>query len=296
MDKENLFRKIELLLKKNDFEIINKTEINYGLQFIVPFENTKSVIRIFEGKKGVKLDLSQIKDSAFLSILEKILTTIDINYDIKTQEKTTNLKEPLELIGIDESGKGDYFGPLVSSACYTDRKTALSWQKKGIIDSKRLNSDQINELAQEISQNSFFNIISISPKYYNQIYPKYNNINHLLADLHLKNLEQILTKIKKAEYVLIDQFAEKKLLISKLECKNININLLQRPKAENHPIVAAASILARHTFLTKFKELQDKYQYNFHLGANQIVKDQRQEFLKKYGKEKLAEVCKMHFK
>ncbi|MFA5879269.1 MAG: ribonuclease HIII [Candidatus Margulisiibacteriota bacterium] len=294
MNKFEYYQKIKE--KLSDFELSNYQEINYGLQFEVKKINQKGIIRIYESKKGVKLDFSQIKDKEFLDLIINFLDFNDkkIAVDLKTATKNLTLAEPLELIGIDESGKGDFFGPLVIAACFTNNETANILKERGVLDSKRLTEVQIIKYAKQIHDLCPYAVLVINPKKYNDLHKKYHNINEILAHSHINVLEKVMSKVD-CKIALSDQFANENLLLSKLKEKNITVNLIQRPRAENHPAVAAASILARFQFITEITKLREKYHFSFALGASDRVKNQVKTFRLEFGEAILQNVCKIHF-
>jgi ribonuclease HIII len=154
--------------------------------------------------------------------------------------------------GIDESGKGDFFGPLVIAGAYVDAEIARTLRAGGIQDSKRITSDaRIRDLAKLIRETPGVsgNVISIGPEKYNQLYAKFGNLNRLLAWGHARVIENLLEQRPDCPRALSDQFANPSLIKRALLEKGRGIQLDQRTKAESDPAVAAASILAREAFI-----------------------------------------------
>lgn len=155
-------------------------------------------------------------------------------------------------LGIDESGKGDFLGPLVIAGVYTDQTTARSLAASGIADSKRVTSDnRIRTLAEVIRNTSGIahHTIVLEPGRYNDLYASFGNVNRLLASGHASVIEALLTKIPSCPRALSDQFTDPAVLRAALHEKGRTIQLDQRTKAESDPAVAAASILAREAFI-----------------------------------------------
>lgn len=294
MNKYDCYQKIKDQLR--DFDVSDFREISYGLQFEIKKITQKGVIRIYESKKGIKLDFSQIKDQNFLALISELISFEDkkLKFDLKTTDKNLTLSEPLELIGIDESGKGDFFGPLVTAACFTNESTANFLKSKGILDSKRLTDTQITHYAKLISETCPYAVIVINPSHYNDLHQKCHNINEILADSHISVLEKVMNKVD-CQLALSDQFANEQLLLKRIYEKKIKVDLIQRPKAENHPAVAAASILARYQFVTAIAKQSSKFHFNFALGASDKVKNQVRTFNLEFGAENLKKVCKLNF-
>jgi ribonuclease HIII len=199
------------------------------------------------------------------------------------------------LIGTDEAGKGDYFGPLVCAACYLNDDLYQALAQTGIRDSKKISNGRAKTIASEIKQICPHNIIVIGPEKYNQLYLKMRNLNRLLAWAHAKAIENLLAKVK-APFALTDQFGDEKLVKNALQQEGKKIELIQIPKAEANPAVAAASILARAEFLHRLEALSRTYGVNLHPGAGAPTDAAIREFVKKHGAEKLESVAKLHFK
>lgn len=198
-------------------------------------------------------------------------------------------------IGTDESGKGDFFGPLVVAGVMVTEKNRAIFEELGIKDSKTLKDDQMIKMAVQIQKHSVYSVVSISNAKYNELYAKFKNLNKLLAWGHARVIENILEK-EPCEYVLSDKFGDESLIKNALINKGKTITLEQRVRAESDIAVAAASVLARATFVQKMKSMENFYGCRFPKGCNNIVKTASKEFIAKYGKERLIEVCKAHFK
>ena len=282
-----------------DIEVSSYEEINYGIQFDITYEGKRSKIRIYESKKkGVTLDLSQIKYDELKTLVYNINNSgTGSIVEGKSKSETTYMSDQLEvpLIGVDESGKGDYFGPLIIAGVYADQNTKIELMKLGVADSKTLNDTKIHQIAGKIKELCSYEIIVIKNKTYNELYERIRNLNELLAWGHAKTIEKLVQKTG-CKVALSDQFGNEKLIKDRLMEKSKNITLEQRPRAEQNVVVAAASILARDTFVTKMKELETQYQQPFPKGAGASTIEAGKEFVRRYGKERLDEVSKVHFK
>ena len=198
-------------------------------------------------------------------------------------------------IGVDESGKGDYFGPLIVAGVYVDESNRQKFINLGIKDSKTLNDVQIKKMAVEIKNNAIFSVVTINPQKYNELYTKFKNLNKLLAWGHARVIENILQR-QKAEYALSDKFGDEMLIKNALMNEGRQIRLEQRTKAESDIAVACASVLARYEFVRKIDELSLKYSVNLPKGASDKVLEAGRLFCKKYGEKELSQVAKLHFK
>lgn len=204
-------------------------------------------------------------------------------------------------IGTDESGKGDYFGPLVSVGVLVTERTAKQLSSVGVTDSKKLSDKRNVALAKEIMRicRDSFAIIEISPERYNALYHQFRkekkSLNTLLAWGHAKAIEEILTRVD-CKSAVADQFADESFILGKLQERGKQIDLIQMHKAEQNVAVAAASILARARFLDKLNMLSAEYKIEFPKGASKKVIDAAKQFVGLHGEELLGKVAKLHFK
>ena len=203
--------------------------------------------------------------------------------------------EPTGVIGIDEAGKGDYFGPLVIAACFSDEKIDIEFGKIGLRESKNISDNRAYTLEKAIRKLSPFEIVVIGPEKYNELHKKIRNLNRLLAWGHSRALENLLSKVNPRE-VVADQFGDKRLIEGALMKKGKSIKLIQKHKAEAVPAVAAASVLARAEFLRRLKKFSDQYGINLHKGAGSPVDEAGKRFVAQYGEEELGKIAKIHFK
>jgi ribonuclease HIII len=203
----------------------------------------------------------------------------------------------LHYIGTDESGKGDYFGPLVVAGVIVDSITFDQLKKIGVKDSKLLSDDAIKKLALQIKNivDNKFNIIIITPKTYNNLHAKMKNVNKILGWSHAKVIENLLEKENVAN-AISDKFGDERLIQSQLQEKGKKINLMQFAKAEKYTAVAAASILARNRFNEWFDEQVKNNNLVLPKGASKIVDTTLRYIKEKYGVGYLYEIAKVHFK
>lgn len=201
--------------------------------------------------------------------------------------------------GVDESGKGDFFGPLVIAGVFSDQQIARRLLKAGVTDSKAVTSrKKIAELADFIREESGarYSVVSIGPESYNRLYAKMKNLNRLLAWGHVKVMAELSALVPDCRVALSDQFAKAWVLESALKRKGLAIDLQQRTKAEDDLAVAAASILARDRFVDWIERASAASKITLPLGATAAVVKAGQKIVTKFGEEKLQQVAKMHFK
>ncbi len=207
----------------------------------------------------------------------------------------------LPSIGTDESGKGDFFGPLVCAGVYVDAVSAGVLQAMGVRDSKRLSDRRCRELAEAIKATcrAQHSVVEISPARYNDLYEQFRregkNLNTLLAWAHARVLENLLSRVA-CTRAITDQFADARFVKSKLQERGKKIDLIQMPGAEVHIAVAAASVLARARFLERLEELGTEFGMTLPKGASRMVVLTGQALVKQFGPAALRRVAKLHFK
>jgi ribonuclease HIII len=202
------------------------------------------------------------------------------------------------IIGVDESGKGDYFGPLVIAAMLVRPEDAAVLRTLGARDSKEVGDAEALDIAKEI-QDAWPQqcaVVAIGPERYNGLHKEFGgNLNRLLAWGHATAVETIL-KVLPCKRVLSDQFGDPRLVRDALARKGIDVKLEQRPRAESHPAVAAASLLARARFLRELRRLGESEGVKLPKGAGSPVDHAARDIFRSRGLEGLARVAKMHFR
>lgn len=202
-------------------------------------------------------------------------------------------------IGVDESGKGDFFGPLVIAGVYVDPSAARALREAGAVDSKKISSDaKIMQVADAIRRipGLHWEVIQITPARYNELYAKFGNLNRLLAWGHAKVIETLLERVPDCPRAVSDQFANPAVLQRALQTRGRSINLVQRTKAESDPAVAAASILARERFVRWLEQTGTNLGVKLSKGVSSLVKAQAKVIFEKSGHAGLGQLAKMHFK
>jgi ribonuclease HIII len=201
--------------------------------------------------------------------------------------------------GIDESGKGDFFGPLVIAGVYTDGEVARRLQEVGIMDSKRIGSAaRIRQLAGIIRgiPGCVSEVVAIGPEKYNEMHHSFGNLNRLLAWGHARVIELLAERRPNCPRALSDQFARPEVLQRALKQKGITLQLDQRTKGESDIAVAAASILARERFVDWMDKTSKAGGVKLPLGASAAVTEAGKEVVRLHGREALGKVAKLHFR
>ena len=201
--------------------------------------------------------------------------------------------------GIDESGKGDFFGPLVIAGVCVDEKIASALRQIGVCDSKLVTSSKkIFSLAEEIRKASEgrFNIVLLRPETYNRLYSNIGNLNRLLAWGHARTIENLLDLVPDCPRMLSDKFGDESLIRRALMEKGRRIVLDQKVRAESDVAVAAASILARDYFLRQMNKLSEALGVELPRGGGPQVKITGRQLLEKHGPGVFESCAKLHFK
>jgi len=225
---------------------------------------------------------------------------IDATAQLSLIEKPASSKKSDDLIhdftswiGTDESGKGDYFGPLIIASVLVEPKNRQLFEDLELKDSKKLTDEKISKLAVQIKNNSTFTVVAITPTKYNQLYQKFNNLNKMLAWGHARAIENILEKTP-CQNAISDKFGNESLIKNALLTSGREINLMQQVRAERDLAVAAASIVARDEFVKRIAKLSQEYGLNLPKGASELVVKQAR--LAKSKGIPMEQIAKLHFK
>ncbi len=201
-------------------------------------------------------------------------------------------------MGIDESGKGDFFGPLVIASAYVDEGLVEKLRALGVRDSKKISSDNVAlNLAREIRKvlGDRCAMVTIGPRSYNRMYAKIGNVNKMLAWGHARAIEDLLEKVPDCPRALSDKFGPTHQIERALMVKGKKIKLDQRTKAESDPAVAAASILARAGFLYALKTMGKKHGFEVPKGASEKVRREAEKLVAYNSPGILLDTAKCHF-
>ena len=265
--------------------------------------------RFAAGKKGVNMVFYEsgklmVQGKGTQEFLEFVLEPEILKEARLGYESVLNPELLLPRLGVDESGKGDFFGPLCIAGVYVNEKVIESWKDAGIRDSKNITSDKrVRELAELIrnTPGCVVEAIPIGNEAYNRVYLKMRSVNRVLAWGHAQVIENLMSR-RQAMHpppvrAISDQFAySKETVAGALKPLGRTIELVQRHKAEEDIAVAAASIVARHEFVTRLAGLEKEYNMVLPKGASAAVDKAAAAFVVRYGAEKLGKVAKLHFR
>jgi len=280
--------------EKVGMKLCGEKEINYGVQLKFEKNGETIPINIYHSKKkGISTVIGGSPKSPLRSITQGILGKADV-------EPTADSHTWNKWAGTDESGKGDFFGALVVCGFIIEKDQIPELLKIGVKDCKLLKDPELLQVAKKLYSGYAKNIevLMLPPLKYNQLYQKFreNNkkLNEMLAWMHSRVIMNLQEK-HEFEGAVVDKFASDKTLTSSLKGME-EINLVHKIKAEEDPAVAAASIIARYHFLNSLQTQSRKYGMEFPKGASKKVIKAGKDFAEQFGKERLNEVAKVHFK
>jgi len=279
---------LRALLEELGFEFSSK---QYTLFFA---QKDKLSVAVYEKGPKILVQGKGVEEFVQFELEPKILGEAKLGYE---EVHSPEMFEPH--FGVDESGKGDFFGPLVIAGVYVDRAIARKLMGAGVQDSKRITSDaRIRTLADAIRKTTMglFEIVLIGPAKYNELYEKFGNLNKLLAWGHARVIENLLAKKPDCPRSLSDQFADARLIEQSLLRHGRKIDIQQRPRAESDIAVAAASILAREGFINWLDREGKKLGVRLERGVSPAVKNAAETVVKQQGPEGLRQVAKVHFR
>ncbi len=257
-------------------------------------QKEKLSVAVYEKGPKILLQGKGIEEFVQFQLEPKILGEAKLGYE---EVHSPEMFEPH--FGVDESGKGDFFGPLVIAGVYVDRGIARKFMEAGVQDSKRIGSDaRIRTLAEAIrkTQGALIETVTIGPAKYNELYEKFGNLNSLLGWGHARVIENLVVRKPNCPRALSDKFADVRVIERALQQHGKTIVVEQRTKAESDPAVAAASIIAREAFIDWLDQKGKVLGQKLGRGVSAAVKESAKMLVKEHGAEVLREIGKVHFR
>jgi ribonuclease HIII len=279
---------LRILLQDQGFEFADRP---YTIFFA---QKAKLSIAVYEKGPKVVIQGKDTEEFVRFCLEPEILKEARVGYEEVLQPE---MFEPH--FGIDESGKGDFFGPLVIAGVYVEREIARHLLSLGVVDSKRIGSDKrIRQLADGILETPGLaaNVVLIGPEKYNSLYEKLANLNDLLAWGHARVIENLLTQRPDCKRSLSDKFANERVIQNALLKRGRLIQIDQRTKAEADIAVAAASILARDKFVRWLDTRGKQLGIMLPKGVSGAVKSAARAVVEKIGRDALGTIAKTHFR
>ncbi|MGD9418187.1 MAG: ribonuclease HIII [Verrucomicrobiota bacterium JB025] len=279
---------LRAVLENQNFEFQQKPHSIYSAR------KGKLNVTVYQKGPKVLIQGKETEDFVRFTLEPEVLGEARLGYE--------ELHEPDRFephFGIDESGKGDYFGPLVIAGVFTDATITRALVDAGVMDSKRVTSSaRIRKLATAIRAipGCTHEVLSIGPQRYNEMHASFGNLNRLLAWGHARVIEKLHARRPDCPRALSDQFARPEILQRALKQKNLSITLDQRTKGESDTAVAAASILARERFVDWIEKTSSAGGIDLPLGASDAVIAAARTLISKHGRQSLPKIAKLHFK
>jgi len=289
---QNIINHYSRQLENLGFTISVPQKAQYSYNVTLEKDNNKVKLLVYFGKKGNKFQVQGNPETSTFKELNSLVFGEKL-----FQENYKEIKEPANYIGTDESGKGDFFGPLVVAGVLADKAAISKLKDLGVRDSKTITDINIKKLASKIKSllKNKYDIIPLKPEKYNELYSKMGNVNLILGWAHAKVIENILNSFE-AEEAISDKFGNKKSILNALQQKGRQIKLHQVTNAERFTAVAAASILARNAVIKWFEINSKKLKINIPKGASAEVENSARKVIENFGKDALPGLVKMHFK
>lgn len=279
---------IEEVLKKVGAKIDSTGPIDYGTQYRVSRGAEKAIVNVYRGKKGLRIVVQQ--KSPLADELRGLLGAGEA-------KERAPLPAWSAWCGSDESGKGDFFGPLAVAAVGLTKAAASTLSALGVRDSKEIGDGTILELDRKIRALCPHKVVGWMPEEYNAKHEASPNVNALLGDAHAEAIAAVAAKLPGIEAAVVDQFGDEAYVEDALRALGCDLKLVQRPKADATDVaVGAASILARAAFVRGLEKLRKAWGVAFPKGAGEDVVLAARRFLEKEGRGRLFQVAKVHFK
>jgi ribonuclease HIII len=284
---------LRLLLDREGVEIAGSRAIDHGTQYDLARDDETAKLNVYHtGKISAGGRTSGLRD-----LLEGWRTSHTSVGGTRASTARAGGRPVLDgtpRLGIDEAGKGDYFGPLVVAGIrITHAETARKLQEIGVRDSKEIRASGIRRISgrilEAVGQNNV-HVISLPPLEYESSRAAAGNVNRLLGELDATIMGELMNEV---EVVVVDGFARS--ARSYLEpFLPDGVRLEVRPRAEDDAAVAAASIVARARQLEEIDRLSEQVGFGLPLGATHVVEAGRR-VVGELGEDGLAEVAKIHF-
>lgn len=291
-------------------EPIGQRDVNYGIQLKVKNGPDTVSLTIYNGKKGLKYVWGG-SEVPFKELCRQALSLKGITLPANGAVPASNGSSGILLenvphfdgvwAGSDESGKGDFIGPLVVAAVVIDMETACKFQAMGVRDSKELSDKKIHELAQNIlSLAKSTAVLPMKPAGYNlriaQLKEQKKTLNDFLASGHINALARAIAGYPQCRFALVDQFSRHNSIGSQLAEQYPGLKVYQKPRAERDMAVAAASILARDAFVEIMKELSKQAGFELPKGGGEQATKAAKRLATDQGRDNLKNFVKLHFK
>ncbi len=202
-------------------------------------------------------------------------------------------------IGSDEVGVGDFFGPLIVSACYIENKDIEYLEKLKVNDSKKMNDEYIMEIGPKLKSRIKNYVFMVSSTKISSLEETGMKMHKIMAKVHNLAHKSLIEKynIPSNTIVYIDQFEKEDLYKKYVGEELIENPLYFRTKGESYyPSVACSSVISRYVFLNQWKKMEEELKMIIPKGAGTEVDKVYGILKKKYPQEVLDKYVKKHFR
>ena len=291
----NIVIKVNDEIKQKMIEYYKDKKRDKVIPYVVfQAQEEDTVITMYESGKVMFQGTSADVDAAMWGVALK-------NTDEKKKEKKKENEKyyNCNAVGSDEVGTGDYFGPIVVTACYVTKEDIPFLEELGVGDSKKIDDSKILKIAPQIAKKIKYRSVILSNSEYNEKYTKDINMNKIKAIMHNRVLYQLVHEENpKYDYIIVDEFAREARYYEYLNDQPVvQRGIAFMTKAEDlNPAVACGSIISRYLFLKEFDKICDAIHIPLPKGAGKDVDEIGEEVVEKYGEEKLKEIAKVNFK
>jgi len=262
-----------------------------------------TVVTLYNSNKVVFQGISADIDANMWNQFEKNLTGKDALQKSKDKKEKKEKYESnlyfISSIGSDEVGTGDYFGPIVVTACYVKKEDISFLEDLKVKDSKKLSDADILNIVPKLIKKIPYTSYILSNTDYNKYYSENMNMNKIKAILHNKVLVDISKKITELPgKTVVDQFVYPKKYFEHIkDAKEKVVNITFVTKAEDKCLsVACASLISRYIFIKEIDKISNDLGITLPKGASNTVDEVGKKIVLKYGSNKLREIAKLNFK
>lgn len=297
MSNEVLVMKPEEIEKVMAYYLNNKIERSApGVIFAAKLSDT--AVTIYKSGKVMFQGNGASREAALWGGISKKNEKV-VSSNIKGDTLPENF-ERFSVVGSDETGTGDYFGPIIVAACFVREDQVKLVKELGVKDSKMLTDELMRKMAPDLMATLTYSVLVLKNEKYNEIQSRGWSQGKIKALMHNQAIKHVLKKMapEKPAYILIDQFAERSIYYNhiKAEKEIIRENVLFSTKAEQlHVSVAAASIIARYAFLKEMDRLSEIANTSIPKGASAKVDEIAAKIYLKHGADFLKSITKWHF-
>lgn len=278
--------KPEELFAKAGVRVDSTAPIDYGTQYRVSRGAEKAIVNVYQGKKGTRVVVQMNTPLAE-----------ELRGLFGSAKPATTLPTWATWCGSDESGKGDFFGPLTVAAVGLTTSTAEKAAAWNVRDCKTMSDATALDLDRRIRGALPHKVIGWMPEEYNRRYLTARSVNVLLGEAHAEAIAAVTAKLPGVEAAVVDQFGDEGHVERALRARDVDIPLVQRPRADETDLaVSAASVVARAAFLRGMSKLEKAWGLPLHKGAGPETVENARAFLARHGRDRLGDVAKLHFK